>query len=78
MQSLSSPRLQAGSQYAVSKEGIFMHAALSEDMAQHKKARWLTPAIFAILPGTLIFVFFVFVIHVHYRRLSFHFVLANF
>jgi hypothetical protein len=25
-----------------------MHAALSEDLAQHKKARWLTPAIFAI------------------------------
>jgi hypothetical protein len=29
-----------------------MHAALSEDLAQHKKARWLTPAIFAILRGT--------------------------
>ncbi len=33
--------------------GIFMHAALSEDLAQHKKARWLTPAIFAILRGTV-------------------------
>ena len=32
--------------------GILMHAALSEDLAQHKKARWLTPAIFAILRGT--------------------------
>jgi hypothetical protein len=31
-----------------------MHAALSEDLAQHKKARWLTPAIFAILRGTVI------------------------
>ncbi len=49
-----SPRLQAGSQYAVSREGIFMHAALSEDLAQHKKARWLTPAIFAILRVTLV------------------------
>jgi hypothetical protein len=29
-----------------------MHAALSEDLAQHKRARWLTPAIFAILRGT--------------------------
>jgi hypothetical protein len=33
-----------------------MHAALSEDLAQHKKARWLTPAIFAILRGTVIMV----------------------
>jgi hypothetical protein len=31
-----------------------MHAALSEDLAQHKKARWLTPANFAILRGTVI------------------------
>ncbi len=30
-----------------------MHAALSEDLAQYKKARWLTPAIFAILRVTL-------------------------
>jgi hypothetical protein len=32
-----------------------MHAALSEDLAQHKKARWLTPAIFAILRVTQIY-----------------------
>jgi hypothetical protein len=37
-----------------------MHAALSEDLAQHKKARWLTPAIFAILRGTTSFNYFFF------------------